>query len=104
MTQITIPPEFYEFASDYALDAIEINGGEGLDDMIKLIDNAIQYHNSPNKRAALHNFFNRLLEENVSNEELQRLWRGSNARLAYDTQSYHDFFAAIRDRLAMHAQ
>lgn len=33
MTPITVPPIFYDFASDYDLDATEIEDGKGLDDM-----------------------------------------------------------------------
>lgn len=99
MTPITVPPIFYDFASDYALDATKIEDGKGLDDMGKLIDNALQYHTDPGERAILRGFLNDLIEMNVPNEKLQQLWQGSSARLANDPQSYRNFFAAIRDRL-----
>lgn len=98
MTGIKIPKAFYDFAADYALDAIEVDDSP-TDDMEALIENALQYLTDPLDRAALRVFLVYVLESGASDEKLADLWRSGSSLLAYNKQAYRAFFAKIRDRL-----
>lgn len=98
MTDIKIPKAFYNFAADYALDAIEVDESP-TDDMGELIDNALQYLVAPSDRLELREFLTAVLQTQASDEQLADLWSSGSSLLCYSKEAYRPFFTEIRDRL-----